>query len=65
MLKTFGITLFPIGKNPYLKVFSQNKTLGGLTFQIKVIVTVFGDTTFDNTSLVTILFQKSPLAHPF
>ena len=54
--------LYLAGKNPYLKVFSEDKTLGGVTLQLKVIVTVIGDTTFDNTAIVKIVYQKLPQA---
>ena len=46
-------------------VFSDDKTLGGVTFQLKIIVTVVGDTIFDNTAFVTIKYIASPFAHPF
>ena len=57
--------MFLIGEKPFLKVFSEDKTLRGVTFELKTIVTVVGDTTFDNTALVTILYQSSPLEHKF
>ena len=41
-------------------VFSGDKTLGGVTFQLKIVVTVVGDTTFEDTALITIVYQRHP-----
>ena len=65
LLNSYGITVIPMGKNPFLKVFSEDKRLGGVTFQLEIIVTVIGDTSFDNTALVTISYQKYPIIHTF
>ena len=50
----FGITLVPIRENPYLTVFSEDKTIEEVIFKLKIIVSVIGDTSFDDTALVTI-----------
>ena len=42
-----------------MQIFSDDKTLEGISFEVKISSTVIGDTTFVDTTLITILYNKS------